>query len=186
MFPRTVSRANSRHHLRAQCAIPQARVLAKPSVRRMLVMAMGIARCVLHACVAACARRPMHVFARCTACAMQARFARCAKWRSGPGPILLRSCARTLRSTRAIFFAYHSQHSSHRTGSPDAPGPTPLRTRARAAAARVVHPTSYLHITRITRPIVPYFLHITRITCRKERKFVLHNFLFLTSDTSNM
>ena len=64
--------------------------------------------------------------------------------------------------------------------------PPPLRTRARAAAARVVHPTSYLHITRITRPIAPYFLHITRITCRKERKFVLHNFLFLTSDTSNM
>ena len=125
MFPRTVSRANSRHHLRAQCAIPQARVLAKPSVRRMLVMVMGIARCVLHACVATCARRPMRVFARCTACAMQARFARCAKWRSGPGPILLRSCARTLRSTRAIFFAYHSQHSSHRTGSPDAPGPPP-------------------------------------------------------------
>ena len=125
MFPRTVSRANSRHHLRAQCAIPQARVLAKPSVRRMLVMVMGIARCVLHACVATCARRPMRVFARCTACAMQARFARCAKWRSGPGPILLRSCARTLRSTRAIFFAYHSHHSSHRTGSPDAPGPPP-------------------------------------------------------------
>ena len=44
----------------------------------------------------------------------------------------------------------------------------------------------FLHITRITRPIAPYFLHITRITCRKERKFVLHDFLFLTSDTSNM
>ena len=131
MFPRTVSRANSRHHLRAQCAIPQARVLAKPSVRRMLVMVMGIARCVLHACVATCARRPMRVFARCTACAMQARFARCAKWRSGPGPILLRSCARTLGSTRAISFAYHSHHSSHRTGSPAAPGPPPPDTCSR-------------------------------------------------------
>ena len=73
----------------------------------MLVMVMGIAKCVLLAGVATCARRPMCVFARCTACAMQARFARCAKWRSGPGPILLRSCARTLKSTRAIFFTSH-------------------------------------------------------------------------------
>ena len=131
MFPRTVSRANSRHHLRAQCAILQARILAKPSVRMMLVMVMGIAKCVLHACVATCAPRPMRVFARCTACAMQARFARCAKWRSGPGPILLRSCARTLRSTRAQFSAYHSNHWSHRTGSPDAPSPPPPDTCSR-------------------------------------------------------
>ena len=108
MFPRTVSRANSRHYLRAHCAFLQARILAKPSVRMMLVVVMGIAKCVLLAGVATCARRPMCVFARCTACAMQARFARCAKWRSGPGPILLRSCARTLKSTRAIFFTYHS------------------------------------------------------------------------------
>ena len=162
MFPRTVSRANSRHHLRAQCAIPQARVLAKPSVRRMLVMVMGIARCVLHACVATCARRPMHVFARCTACAMHARCARCTKWPSGPGPILLRSCARTLKSTRAmfstraIFFAYHSHHSSHRTGSPGAPGPPSGHVLARRPPESCILPY-FLHITRITRPIAPYF-----------------------------
>ena len=141
MFPRTVSRASFRHHLRAQCAMLQARILAKPSVRMMLVMVMGIAKCALLAGVATCPRRPMHVFARCTACAMHARCARCTKWRSGPGPILLRSCARTLKSTRAQFSAYHSNHWSRRTGSPDAPAPP--RTRARAAAARVVHPTLF-------------------------------------------
>ena len=36
----------------------------------------------------------------------------------------------------------------------------------------------FLHITRITRPIALYFLHITRITCREERKIVLHIFFF--------
>ena len=177
MFPRTVSRASFRHHLRAQCAMLQARILAKPSVRMMLVMAMRIAKCALLAGVATCPRRPMHVFARCTACAMHARCARCTKWRSGPGPILLGSCARTLKSTRAQFSSYHSNHWSRRTGSPDAPAPTPGHVLARRPPESCILPY-FLHITRITRPIAPYFLHITRITCRKERKIVLHIFFF--------
>ena len=141
MFPRTVSRANSRHHLRAQCAILQARILAKPSVRMMLAMVMGIAKCVLHACVATCARRPMRVFARCTACAMQARFARCAKWRSGPGPspALMRANAK-IRPRHIFRVSLAPLVPSHRFARCARP---PLRTRARAAAARVVHPTLF-------------------------------------------
>ena len=168
MFPRTVSRASFRHHLRAQCAMLQARILAKPSVRMMLVMVMGIAKCALLAGVATCHRRPMHVFARCSACAMHARCARCTKWRSGPGPILLRSCARTLRSARAIFFAYHSHHSSHRAGSPDAPGLPSGHVVARRPPESCIL-LHFLHITRITCPIAPYFYHITRITREKKK-----------------
>ena len=174
MFPRTVSRAISRHHLRAQCAIPQARVLAKPSVRRMLVMVMGIARCVLHACVATCARRPMHVFARCTACAMQARFARCAKWRSGPGPILLRSCARTLRSTRAIFFAYHSHHSSHRTGSPDAPGPPSGHVLARRPPEScILHRLCILLASLVPSHPIFYILLVSLVEKRESLYYII-------------
>jgi len=43
----------------------------------------------------------------------------------------------------------------------------------------------FLRITRITRPIAPYFSHITRIT-REKKKICNTNFLFSTSDTSNM
>ena len=132
-------------------------------------MVMGIAKCVLLAGVATCARRPMCVFARSTACAMQAR---CAKWRSGPGPILLRSCARTLKSTRAIFFSYHSYHSSHRTGSPGAPGP-PWETCSRGGRPSRA---SYLIFYILLVSLVPSHLifYILLVSLVEKRKFVLH------------
>ena len=142
----------------------------------MLVMVMGIAKCVLLAGVATCARRPMCVFARCIACAMQARLARCAKWRSGPGPILLRSCARTLKSTRAIFFTHHSYHSSHRTGSPGAPGPPPDTCSRGGRPSRA----SYLMFYILLVSLVPSHLifYILLVSLVEKRKFVLHIFLF--------
>ena len=137
-------------------------------------MVMGIAKCVWLAGVATCARRPMCVFARSTACAMQAR---CAKWRSGQGPILLRSCARTLKSTRAVFFSHHSYHSSHRTGSPGAPGP-PRDTCSRGGRpSRASYIIFYILLASLV-PSHPIF-YILLVSLVRKGKYVIQTFSFL-------
>ena len=171
MFPRTVSRASFRHHLRAQCAILQARILAKPSVRMMLVMVMGIAKCALLAGVATCPR--MHVFARCTACAMHARCARCTKWRSGPGPILLRSCARTLKSTRAQFSAYHSNHWPRRTGSPDAPAPPPDTCSRGGRPSRASYLIFYILLVSLVPSHPIFYILLVSLVEKRERLYYI-------------